>query len=152
MRKQDLDLFMADMNSLVPLSSQASTPPKRSGTHRKPSATDVMNNVSVTPRNGSAVNPASNKRKDSSTSSNRKSGRKRGIATVSPSSKGSTNINPQDLKDGMKALKEGFREFGVVAKEGELEGLLRIIETCYDSGYCADHPGNNMEGKHVITL
>ena len=104
MKKQDLDLFMADMGSLEPLPSQASTPRKRS----------------VTPRNGSAVNPASNKRKDSSSSSNRKSGRKRSIATVSSSSEGSTNINSQDLVDGMKALKEGFREFGVVTKEGEI--------------------------------
>jgi hypothetical protein len=52
----------------------------------------------------------------------------------------------------MKALKEGFGKFGVVTEEGELDDLLRIIVERYNSGHCADHPGNNMEGKHVITL
>ena len=48
----------------------------------------------------------------------------------------------------MKALKEGFRAFGVVSKEGELDGLLSIIVNCYNSGYCAENrAGDMIDGK-----
>jgi hypothetical protein len=183
MKKYELELFMTDMNSLVPLLSQplASTPkrsgtprshastPKRSGTPRSHASTPKrsgtprshrknksalgnkrkdsgsssgQNITKVTPRNilGSAT-PASNKRKDSGSSSRQNS-----------RNEDRTNINSQDLRDGMKALEEGFQTFKVVTEEGELRDMLDIIVKCYKSGYCADHPGNNMEGKHVITL
>jgi hypothetical protein len=113
------------------------------GNKRKDSGSSSGQNITkVTPRNilGSAT-PASNTRKDSGSSSRQNS-----------RNEDRTNINSQDLKDGMKALEKGFQTFKVVTEEGELRDMLDIIVKCYKSGYCADHPGNNMEGKHVITL
>ncbi len=145
MEKSELESFVTDMNSLEPRPSQplASTPRKRSGTPRKRGV--------VTPLLDSGS--SSNKRKYSGSSNRQNS------TTVTPGKSTSnsrnedrTNINSQDLRDGMKALEKGFQTFKVVTEEGELRDMLNIIVKCYKSGYCADHPGNNMEGKHVITL
>jgi hypothetical protein len=94
--------------------------------------------AAVAPSNilGSAT-PASNKRKDSGSSSRQNS-----------RNEDRTNINSQDLKDGMNALKEGFKTFGVVTEEGELRDMLGIIVKCYESGYCAEHrTGDIIDGK-----
>jgi hypothetical protein len=63
-----------------------------------------------------------------------------------------TNISEQDIRDGMEALKKGFGNFKVVTEKGELGDMLDKILRCYKRGYCADRPGNNVEGKHVIKL
>ena len=82
------------------------------------------------------VTPGSNMRKDSRNSRN----------------ENRTNISEQDIRDGMEALKKGFGNFKVVTEKGELGDMLDKILRCYKHGYCADRPGNNVEGKHVIKL
>ena len=141
MKKCELESFMTDMNSLEPLPSQplASTPkrstPKRSGTPRSHASTPKRSGTPGSHRKKKSA--LGNKRKDSGSSSRQNS-----------RNEDRTNINSQDLKDGMNALKEGFKTFGVVTEEGELRDMLGIIVKCYESGYCAEHrTGDIIDGK-----
>jgi len=143
---------MTDINSLVPLPSQPRSHRKtKSGVvtpriiYRSSNNSNFQSlasappgQVAVSPSNRiiATVTPGSNMRKDSRNSRN----------------ENRTNISEQDIRDGMEALKKGFGNFKVVTEKGELGDMLDKILRCYKRGYCADRPGNNVEGKHVIKL
>jgi co-chaperonin GroES (HSP10) len=146
----------ANNNSLEALPSQPRSHRKtKSGVvtprNSKSGRKRITSIATVTPGSKGPVTPANNKRKNNCSSSKTKSG------VVTPRiiyrSSNNSNISAQDLMDGMRALESGFTTIlKVNLNQDELEKMLDRMTQHYERGYCADLPGNNVEGKHVIKL